>query len=203
MSAILLAAVLAAPSVTAAPESTEELRALEQVVADDAARCRRWYLGWLAGFALSSVGELVYARDFADEGHRIDARVGAFMSGLGFVSTAVLPPPQVFYDRPSRIDAALLHERLEDAADAEKLGRSWLPYVLGVAANGAAGAYLAFHHDRKVSGLLQLAVGSGVSILKIQLLPTTALDKRNASASASITPLIGTNFVGVGYAMTL
>lgn len=182
--ALLAATVLVRPTVARAADAP--LEAAEQTLERDRDATRLWYFGWSAIFAVATGANVAAAFAFDDAGLRADARVGAVKSGLGFVSTIVLPPPSLFYTPCSDAErataegrarcAARQNERLRDAADLERLGRSWLPHVASVAVNLGGLAYSWLHDNRLVEGILASVVGLAVSEAKIFTQPTTARD---------------------------
>jgi len=195
---VSLTSILLGTSAPSAHAEDSSPREIDAVLAEDAAASRRWYFGWTLGFAASTGGQLALLREVDDDRNRAVLRVGAFMSGVGFLTTVLLPPPSIFYDRPARLDAEKLRARLRRSAAAEDFGHSWIAHGLGIAANAGAGLYLALHYRLPWSGLLQFVVGTGVSTLKIALLPTVARDHLAKNPiRTSLTPLIGVGTIGL------
>jgi hypothetical protein len=189
--AIVIAAALASTTARADSSSAampERLRLdfVQETLEKDASSARLWYFGWSGFYAAASGTQLALALTVDDVGLRADTRVGAVTSGLGFLVTAVMPPPSLFYSPCAASDdatpasrAACLarqEQRLEDAAAVERLGHSWLAHAGGIVVNVGAGLFLWQHDNRPASGLLATIGGIAVGEFQIFTAPTRARD---------------------------
>jgi hypothetical protein len=82
-------------------------------------------------------------------------------------------------------------ERLNDTADAERLGTSWLAHTAAIAVNIGGGLYSWLHDNRLASGAITTVVGIGVAELQIWTRPTIARDVDTSQWSFGAAPTIG------------
>lgn len=219
IAALLIAAALV-PGVARADESDEKAAAsdakriafLREALARDASASRTWLLVWAGTYTLTTAGEAIVSVTASDPGLRGDARVDAVKSAIGWLSVFALPPPSLRTPAflppnptPDQRAAFIAAEekRLDDAADWERFGRSWLAHVGVAAVNLGGGAYLWLHDDRAVSALVTTLVGIGVGELQIWTTPTHAIGAQRAyrELRASVAPQVGKS--GGGVAVTL
>jgi len=193
LSWIACALFVAAPAIAHA-----EPWPVETTLERDRSASRLWYFGWSGFYVVATGANIAVALAATDPGLRADARVGAIKSGLGLLATALLPPPSLFH-RPCQesSDEAMARclkqqrERLDDTADAERLGTSWLAHTAAIAVNVGAGSYSWFHDDRQVTSVLATVVGIGVAELQIWTRPTIARDVDTSRWSFGAAPLLG------------
>ena len=200
--------VVVSASPARADEGCEALRltTIEHTLDDGEASSQRWWWGWLSGFTVASATQAIVAATVHDDTLKKQSRMGALTSGIGALTTLALPLPSAFgiariralpsgtpAERREKLRVA--EAKLRDAADAERLGRSWLPHVGALVVNGAAALFLWRHDDLPVQGLEAFVVGMIVAEAKIFTQPIGARDTVDALdadvVTVSIAPLPG------------
>ncbi|MEP7049772.1 MAG: hypothetical protein ABJB12_05440 [Pseudomonadota bacterium] len=183
-----------------AAHATEALEAPSELVSDaTAARrtqfiqerldqgttsARWWWYGWLGGYSVATLAQGAAGLATHDEAFRASMLVGAAGSGLGILSVIAMPFPPTYAASELRASngmtaqqrQALALRSLKSCADAENLGRSWLPHALGVAVAAAQGLVLWIGFDRPVDGAESAAVSLVVGEAQIFTQPMRAVD---------------------------
>ena len=186
----VFAPTIARAQATSAPSSTADdathVSKVEATLARDASASKLWYFGWTAFYVGSTGVQLAVALAADDAGLRADARVGTVKSGLGLLGTVILPPPAIFFSpctesekaTPEALAAcrARQDERLDDAAKAERFGRSFLAHFAAFAVNIGGGVYSWIVDDRRAPAIIGTLVGIGLGELQILTRPTIARD---------------------------
>ena len=149
------------------------------------APARLWLFGWTSAFTAGLAVRSTLAVSAASEGIRIDSRVGALTLGTGLLATMALAPRSAFAaaklrglpdttaeERRRKLLAG--QELLAKCAFWERAGKSFVPHLVGVAVNVAAGLYLGIGEKRWASGLVAAVGGIAITELKIFTQPMTA-----------------------------
>lgn len=148
------------------------------------AAARWWWYGWLGGYSVATVAQGAVGVATHDRALRATMLVGAGGSALGALSVIAFPFPPTYAanelraseGRPVPERHALALESLRACADAETLGRSWLPHALGVAVAAAQGLVLWIGFDQPLDGAGSAAVSLLVSEAQIFSQPMRAVD---------------------------
>ena len=204
---LVLTIVVLATSVTdaRAQESEAEVRRLrdiESTLDAEEAPSRRWYWGWLGGYAAATTAQTVFAFALHDDALRAGSRVGAVKSGLGMVALLVFPlstafspsrlramPETTVTDRHAKARAAEI--ALREAADDQRFGRSFIPHAAAVVVNAAGSIYLWRHDDLPVPAIESFLLGMIVAEIQIFTRPTGARDFVDRGVAVSLAPLPG------------
>lgn len=148
------------------------------------ASARWWWYGWLGGYSVAAVAQVAAGLATHDEAFRATMLVGAAGSALGTLSVIAFPFPPTHAasevratdGMPAQQRHALALGSLKNCADAENMGRSWLPHALGIAVAAAQGLVLWIGFDQPVDGAESAAVSLVVSEAQIFTQPTRAVD---------------------------
>ena len=143
-----------------------------------------WWYGWLGGYSAATVAQGAIGIVTHDKALRATMLVGAAGSGLGALGVIAFPFPPAYAASELRASEgvtvqqrnALALRSLEACADAEHMGRSWLPHVLGVAVAAAQGLVLWIGFGQKVDGAESAALSLVVSEAQIFTQPMRAVD---------------------------
>lgn len=203
MLAPVLFAIGAATATPPPPIVDDRAAKIDRALAEDARRMRVWYAGWTAFYTVATGFSMKVALDGGDRDRRVGAAVDAVRSGLGLVTTVLFVPPSLSPPRLADGDVAAREKWLEEAADAERLGRSWLSHLGNAAVNAAGGGYLWLHEHRFVAGLVAFVSGTLIGEVKIWTQPTTAEDARTSLRAArsrvqiAVAPTLSTTSLAV------
>lgn len=167
-----------------ADDSSARVAFLREALARDESPSRTWFIAWTTTYAAVTAAEATLSVTVSDPGLREDSGVGAVKSAIGFAALLVIPPPSL--RRPGflapdatpeerRAWSDLEAEHLRDAANMERLGRSWLAHAGVIAVNLAGGAYLWLKDNRVASGILSAVSGTAVGEIQIFTQPTHAI----------------------------
>jgi hypothetical protein len=148
------------------------------------ASARWWWYGWLGGYSVAAVAQGAVGLATHDEALRASMLVGAAGSALGTISVIAMPFPPTHAASELRASAGMTAQQrhtlalgsLKSCADAEKLGRSWLPHALGAAVAVAQGLVLWIGFDQPVDGAASAALSLVVAEAQIFTQPMRAVD---------------------------
>ena len=191
-------AVFAVASTLSAPAHAAEPSDPEALLASESEAARRWYYTWTIFFGLATVTEGALANAATDHDDRVKYSVGTVMSGLGFLSTVVIPPPSGFAHLKLRSMPTTTEEEraarraearriLERARDEQRLGRSALAHGVNLAANAGAGLVIWKGYGNLTNGLFAFVSGTAVGELKIWTQPSAFLDLELAPTAGGAT----------------
>jgi hypothetical protein len=173
--------------------------AIESALEQGEAPARLWWYGFTLSFAGITAGECVVAGVTTD-GSRVDAAVGAGGSAIG-VLAMIFGTSRAAFEFRSRLAAldattdagrrARLREAeriLEEAADDEVVGHSWLAHV-GADVVTLAGTFVLWAgYHRYASGWLNLVGGTVIGEAQILTKPTAAIGAWRAYRASSLSP---------------
>lgn len=145
-----------------------------------------WYFGWMSGFAAISGANVAIALTSDDKDTRQEATLAAVTSGLGFVSTVVLPPTAAF--APPRLRAmpdatpeqrakklAYAETAMRAAAQEESFGTSWLPHIATAIVNTTSFAIRLFAFKHETLAFVAIAPSMAIGEAKVLTTPTRAM----------------------------
>ena len=146
-----------------------------------------WGSGWLSGYSLATMGQLVAYSNSSNEKQRQDNLVGAVTTALGAGGQLVFPLEVGWFaarlravpgDTPEarRVKLVAAESYLRKAAAQESFGRSWKTHAMTAAVNLAAGLTIWLHYDRPAKdGLVAFAIGQIISEVQIFSQPMKAV----------------------------
>ena len=148
------------------------------------ASARWWWYGWLGGYSVATIAQGAVGIATHDHELRATMLVGAGGSALGAIGVVAMPFPSTYAAGELRASTwlpapqrqALALDHLESCADAEQLGRSWLPHALGVAVAAAQGLVLWVGFDQPRDAAETAAVSLLISEAQIFTQPMRAVD---------------------------
>jgi hypothetical protein len=148
------------------------------------ASARWWWYGWLGGYSVATLAQAAVGVATHDRALRATMLVGAGGSALGALSVVAFPFPPTYAANEVRASEGLpvserhvlALESLRACADAETLGRSWLPHALGLAVATAQGLVLWIGFEQPLDGATSAAVSLLVSEAQIFSQPMRAVD---------------------------
>ena len=144
-----------------------------------------WWYGWLGTYSALTVGQgaVYFATD--DDQLRANALVGSAGSLLGVVSVLASRLPSISAGADLRRVSGSTRQKitagealLDESAEAEAFGRSWVSHGLGFLVAAGQGAVLWGAYDLPVDGAISFAVSLAMSELQIFTQPTRAIDDR-------------------------
>lgn len=143
-----------------------------------------WWYGWLVGYSASALAQGAIGIATRDEALRATMLVGAAGAALGALSVVAFPfPPAHSASELRASEGATVQERysfalrsLKANADAERLGRSWLPHALGAAVAAAQGLVLWVGFHQPVDGAESAALSLVIAEAQIFTQPMRAMD---------------------------
>ncbi len=210
--AITLAITRVAAPAVAAPvcdpaEAAATAAALRVHLRDEAARARRWNLGWSVGFAAASAGELGVAAarwnplGVYDDRVRDTLYVGAGKAAIGAIARIVTPlrvrVPELLTDPCA--DVIALRGALADAARHERR-LFWTAHVGGFVVNLAGVAILADQTSWGVAAV-SFAIAYPVGLLSTYTMPRGSWHAWRALERVTIVPVpLAGGGAGVGVA---
>jgi hypothetical protein len=164
--------------------ATRRTQFIQERLDQGTASARWWWYGWLGGYSAAAIAQGAVGLATQDEALRATMLVGAAGSALGTLSVIAFPfPPthaaselRATNGTPAQQRHALALGSLKSCADAENMGRSWLPHALGVAVAAAQGLVLWIGFDQPVDGAESAAVSLVVSEAQIFTQPMRAVD---------------------------
>lgn len=197
-------------------------------LAADASAATAWEWGWGGSFAGLTVAQLVLVPILHTRDTRIDLYNGAASTFIGLLPLVLLPLRSMGDHR--RLEEEITN-RTEDVstctllasaeryllrdAEGEAFGTSALAHIVNVALGVGAAVVLGFGYDHWTSAILRGTVGVAVGEALILTQPrgaVRALDRYRlgevgAAAVAridwSVAPMLGANFAGASFSMTL
>ena len=195
-SLLAIVAVMTATT-TATTDQAARGAEIDRALREDARASRLWYTGWTTFYTVATAFSMKVAIDAESRDRRVGAAVDAVRSGLGLVTTVLFVPPSMTSRRLASDDVSGRETWLQEAADAERLGRSWLTHAANAAVNAAGGGYLWLHERRFVAGLVAFVSGTVIGEIKIWTQPTTALEAHRAAnarsdVSLALSPMVST-----------
>jgi hypothetical protein len=223
---LLLIALVGAPVHAATCDDKSEAAArvhfIRTTLASERARLNVWAWSWGGSNAALALGQGIATPFLRDRGLRIDFIVGAASNAAG--SAFALIQPLGFPDLARLEDASLendpcrvlaVGERLlADGAAYEALSRGWLAHAGNVVFNVAVLLVLGLGFERWNSGFISAGIGLAVGITQILTQPNGLhaslqdyragkLGDRSDPPRLNITPLVGSNFAGLGLVLML
>ncbi len=178
-------------------EPNQRLVELQARLDDGQPGATRWWYGWLGGYLALTVGQGVVFAVSPDAGLRANMLVGGAGSLAGILCTlASRLPAMDAGDRlraisPSDVQGfkvAAGERLLDDSADAEVFGRSWIAHGVGILIASAQGLVLWKGYQRPGDGAFSFVSSLAVSEVQIFSQPTRAIDDRREYRQGSISP---------------
>ena len=189
MLALVLAASLTAsdvptPSVLDRSDDVKLLFLSERLHAGHTA-AKVWYWSWTAIYAAGTVGQMLGFMLSTDFETQVNFAVGAATTALALLLQLIpgFPPesaPRELDGMPDatpeqrRLKLKRAEELMEESADAELFGRSWVLHVASAAVSIAGGLILWLGYGWFVDGLLNAVGGIAVTELQIWTQPMRA-----------------------------
>ena len=190
------AALWIALALPAAGASGDFSRGIETELDREAGHERLWWSGWTLAYGGLTVGQSVAAGLVGDRDTRADMGVGAVTSLLGVVGMLTSPLPAV--DEAARLLRAMPEETAdersgrdqaasalrEQAASAERAGRSWLAHALNFAVAAGSSLVLWKGFDRGASSAANFATSLAIGELQIWTQPAALIGKSSTQSIA-------------------
>lgn len=158
----------------------------------------RWWYGWIGGYTALTLAQGAVFAQSSDPGVRANMVVGTGGSLFGVLCTLVTRLPAIDAGDALRAGSssgsygarvALGERLLNDSADAELLGRSWLAHGIGAVVASAQGLVLWLGYRRPVDGAISFASSLAISEVQIFSQPIRAIEDRDQYRKALVPKL--------------
>ncbi|MEZ4374003.1 MAG: hypothetical protein R3B07_24485 [Polyangiaceae bacterium] len=209
-------ASLSAPLLTPAnPDTDARLRYVAGELTANAPAERRWWFGWIGGFAALSVGQAYFFFTKDEPAERILNAVGGGMSFIGLVGLLVLPNAGRFADStlealPERTPAERVRkleraeEMLTEAEEATWRKRNPVAVIGPTLISFGTATYVWVKYDAALPALRTMAGALAINVAHWWTRPTSNSDAarryrgQSAALDWQLTPWISPRVVGLG-----
>jgi hypothetical protein len=190
-SALLVAAILVAPTPALAAEPTDaELKArasfLEQRLTTQRAHADAWWWGWSLFYGMGAVVQGVRATDADNDADKADRIIGSVQSSAALIRLLAQPHAGI-EDAPYTPRRPVTREELEDYvakgeralavnAEATNAFGPWYAHLINVAVNGAAGLFIGLRYNAWDKAALSTGIGLAIGEVNILTAPWEADD---------------------------